>query len=180
MIEPPQATCKQLKNHVSTKDLSFVVSSDFTGTASSSLENKMEIDGVKDQLKELACLKQNNRNSAAYNPNELRNKQNRLRFCKFCRKSGHTIAYCYPNRDFKEQNRQQPQQRDKLRDTYQSYRGRRPREDSYARNQSRHIQDYTPRNSYHNQDNRRKYSLPILDLRTITSESAHKALRIEI
>ena len=158
LIETPNATWEQLRNQVSTKDLSFAVSSDFTGTASSSINNKMEIDGIKDQLQELASLMKNNRISAAYNPNEPRNKQSNTRFCKFCRKSGHTIAYCYANRDFKEQNRQQPQQRDKFRDNYQSYRGRRPREDSYDRNQNRYRQDTRPRNSYYNQDNRRQNS----------------------
>ena len=158
LIETPHATWEQLNNHVSTKDLSFAVSSDFTGTASSSIDNKMEIDGIKDQLQELSSLMKNNRISAAYNPNEPRNKQNHTRFCKFCRKSGHTIAYCYANRDFKEQNRQQPQQRDKFRDNYQSHRGRRPREDSYDRNQNSYRQDNRPRNSYYNQDNRRQYS----------------------
>ena len=155
LIETPNATWEQLRNQVSPKDLSFAVSSDFTGTASSSIDNKMEI---KDQLQELASLMKNNRISAAYNPNEPRNKQNHTRFCKFCRKSGHTIAYCYANRDFKEQKRQQPQQRDKFRDNYQSYRGRRPREDSYDRNQNRYRQDTRPRNSYYNQDNRRQNS----------------------
>ena len=77
---------------------------------------------------------------------------------------------------FREQNREQPKQKDKFRDNCQSYRGRRPREDSYDRNQNRYRQDYRPRNSYHNRDN----TLLILDLRTITSEIAHKALRIEM
>ena len=120
LIETPHAIWEQLRNHVSTKHLSFAESSDFTGTASSSIDNKMEIDGIKDQLQELASLMKNNIISAAYNPNEPRNKQNHTRFCKFCRKSGHTIAYCYANNDFKEQNIQQPQQRDKFRDNYQS------------------------------------------------------------
>ena len=158
LIETPHATWEQLKNHVSVKDLSFAVSSEFTGTASSSIDNKMDIDGIKDQLQELASLMKNNRNSAAYNPNEPRNKQNHTQFCKFCRKSGQTIAYCYANKDFKEQNRQQPKLRDKFRDNYQSYRGRRPREVSYDRYQNRYIQDYRPRNSNYNQDNRRQYS----------------------
>ena len=179
LIETPHTTWEHFRNHVSTKYLSSAVRSDFTGTASSSIDNKMDIEVIKDQLKDLASLKKNNRISAAYNPNEPKNKQNHTRFCKICKKSGHTIAYCYTNRDFKEQNRKQPQQRDKFRDNYQNYRGRRPREDSYDRNQNRYRQEYRPKNSYFNQDNRRQYSL-ILDLRKITSEIAHKALRIEM
>ena len=74
LIETPQATREQLRNHVRTKNLSLAASSDFTGTASSSIDNKMEIDGIKDQLQELASLMKNNRISAAYNPNEPRYK----------------------------------------------------------------------------------------------------------
>ena len=39
--------------------------------------------------------------NASYNPTELRNKQNHTRFCKWCRKSGHTIRVCFKYRDHK-------------------------------------------------------------------------------
>ena len=65
LIETPHATWEELRNHVSTEDLSFAVSSDFIGRASSSIDNKVEIDGIKDQLQELASLMKNNRISAA-------------------------------------------------------------------------------------------------------------------
>ena len=178
LIETPNATCEQLRNQVSTKDLSFAVSSDFTGTASSSIDNKMEIDGIKDQLQELASLMKNNRISAAYNPNEPRNKQNHTRFCKFCRKSGHTIAYCYANRDFKKQNRQQPQEisseitikaiEDVVQEKIVMIEIRTATD--------RTLDHVTVTTTKITADN----TLLILDLRTITSEIAHKALRIEI
>ena len=49
LIEDPTTTWQQLKDHA-TKDLSFSVSSEFTGTASSSIDNKIEIEGLKNQL----------------------------------------------------------------------------------------------------------------------------------
>ena len=56
LIEDPTTTWQQLKDHEATKDLSFSVSSEFTGTASSSIDNKIEIEGLKNQLKEIANL----------------------------------------------------------------------------------------------------------------------------
>ena len=56
LIEDPTTTCQQLKDHVATKDLNFSVSSEFTCTASSSIDNKIEIEGLKNQLTEIANL----------------------------------------------------------------------------------------------------------------------------
>ena len=56
LIENPPATWQELKDHIVTKDLSFAISSEFIGTASSSIDNKLEIEGKKDQLKELTGL----------------------------------------------------------------------------------------------------------------------------
>ena len=43
LIETPTTTWQQLQDHVATQDLSFSVSSEFTGSASSSIDNKVEI-----------------------------------------------------------------------------------------------------------------------------------------
>ena len=40
LIENPANTYEQLRNHISTKDLSFAVSSEFTGNSSSSIDNR--------------------------------------------------------------------------------------------------------------------------------------------
>ena len=56
LIENPPATWQQSKDHIATQDLSFAVSKEFTGTASNSVDNKLEIQGIKDQLKDLTGL----------------------------------------------------------------------------------------------------------------------------
>ena len=105
-----------------------------TGTASSSIDKKMEIDGIK--APRISNFNEKKTELARSTTQmSLEKKQTHTRFCKFCRKSGHTIAYSYVIRDFKEQNRQQPQQSEKFRDNYQSYRVRCLREDSCDRNQ---------------------------------------------
>ena len=109
LIENPSATWQQLKDHIAIKDLSFAVSSEFTGTASCSVDHKLGIEGIKDQLKELTGQMKDHKLNAAYNPNEPRNKQNHTRFCNWCRRSGHTISVCFKYRDHKDQKRKPPQ-----------------------------------------------------------------------
>ena len=51
LIENPPATWQQLKDLITTKDVSFAVSCEFIGTSSSSIDKKLEIEEIKDQLK---------------------------------------------------------------------------------------------------------------------------------
>ena len=107
--ENPPATWQQLKDHITTKDLGFAVSSEFTATSSSSVDSKLKIERIKDQLKELTGLMKDHKINTSCNPNESRNKRNHTKFCKWCRKSGHTISVCFKYRDHNEQNQKPPQ-----------------------------------------------------------------------
>ena len=167
LIENPANTYEQLRNHISTKDLSFAVSSEFTGNSSSSIDNKIEIDGLKDQIRELTSLMRDQKINAAYDANNPRNKQNQTRFCKHCRKSGHTIAYCFELKRLKEQNRQPPQNRDKFTDNYRRNRSKSPfqqRDRRFDNRQSnlnrtdfsRHASPY-PRDRYDNRHRSNSY-----------------------
>ena len=73
---------------------------------------------MKDQIRELTSLMRDQKINAAYDANNPRNNQNQTRLCKHCRKSGHTIAYCFELKRLKKQNRQPPQNRDKFTDNY--------------------------------------------------------------
>ena len=117
MIETPHSTWEPLRNYVSTKDLGFEVSSGFKGTASSRIDNKIEIDRIKYQLQELAILMKK-KTELAQPTIQMSLETSKITddFANFFRKSGQTIAYCSANRAFQEQKRQQPQQRDKFRD----------------------------------------------------------------
>ena len=147
LIENPATTWQQLQDHVATKDLSFSVSSEFTGTASSSIDNKIEIEGLKNQLTEIANLMKDHKINATYNNDNPRFKQNQTRFCKFCKRSCHTIAFCFKYKDFK--NRNPPQQREKFTDNYKSSRSHSPGQQNYKSNNydNRNSRD-TQRNSY--------------------------------
>ena len=134
LIENPATTWQQLQDHVATKDLSFSVSSEFTGTASSSIDNKIEIEGLKNQLTEIANLMKDHKINATYNNENPRFKQNQTRFCKSCKRSGHTIAFCFKYKDFKNENRNPPQQREKFTDNYKRSRSHSPGEQNYKSN----------------------------------------------
>ena len=98
LFENPPATWQKLKDHIVTKDLSFAISSEFIGTASSSIDNKLEIEGIKDKLKKLTGLMKDHKINAAYNPHEHRKKNNPM-FCNWCCMSGHTIRHCFKYND---------------------------------------------------------------------------------
>ena len=104
LTENPPATWQQLKNHIATKNLSFALSSELIETASSSIDDKLEIEGKKDQVKELKGLKKNHKINAAYYPHEHGNKQNNPMLCKCGCMSGHTISQSFKYNKHQEQN----------------------------------------------------------------------------
>ena len=55
---------------------------ELTGTASRSVNNELEIERTKDQLKELTGIVKDQKINAAYNPNEPR-KKNHTSFCEW-------------------------------------------------------------------------------------------------
>ena len=130
LIDNPPATWQQLKDPIATKDLIFAISSEFIGMASSSIDNKLEIEGIKDQLKELTGLMKNHSINAAYNPHEHRNKQNKPMFCNWCCMSGHTIRHCFNYNDQQEQNYHSLQLRENSNRSYHNYSKSRLRVDS--------------------------------------------------
>ena len=134
LIEDPTTILQQLKDHVATKDLSFSVSSEFTGTTSSSIDNKIEIEVLKNQLTEFANLMKDQKINATYNNDNPRFKQNQTGFCKFCKRSGHTIAFCFKYKDFKIENQNPPQQREKFTDNYKRSRSHSPDQQNYKSN----------------------------------------------
>ena len=73
------------------------MSCEFRGTSSNSTDKKLEIDETKSQLKEMESLPKDQIINATYpNHNQTDNprfKQNQTRFCKFCKRSGHKIAF---------------------------------------------------------------------------------------
>ena len=93
-----------IKRSHSYERLEFAVNCEFIGTASSSIDNKLEIEGIKDQLTELTGLMKDHKMNAAYNPHKHKNKQNNPTLCNWYCMSGHTINHCFKSNNHQEQN----------------------------------------------------------------------------
>ena len=118
----------------------------FAGTASSSVDNKLEIEGIKCQLTELTGLMKDHKIIAAYNPNEPRKKVKPYPIL-LNGVVGQVIlsVFVLNTETTKVQNRKPPQYREKFSDNYN--RRSRPREENSYNNQY---------NSYHQQNNKTK------------------------
>ena len=94
-IEHPGDTWQDLQDYVINRDLSYTLSSEYTCADSSNFDNQSEIQAQKNQLTELTNLMKENKIISTYDPNPTRNRQNHTGFCNYCKRSGHTIAYCF-------------------------------------------------------------------------------------
>ena len=102
-----------LSNHILEKDLTFTMSATLSGTAPEGSGGKLE--SLEKQVSELTELMKEHKINTfqqprGFNPNNPRMKQNVTRFCKYCRRSGHTIAFCRTKKanDFQRQRSRQP------------------------------------------------------------------------
>ena len=102
--------------------------------------------------------------NATYNNDNPRFKQNQTRFCKFCKRSGHTIAFFFKYKDFKNKNRNPPQQREKFTDNYKRSRSHSPGQQNYKSNiygnrnsRDRHRNSFNQNQSNHQNNSRSDY-----------------------
>ena len=87
-------------------------------------------------LNEITNMVKNHQINATYDPNNPKMKQDFTRFCNYCKKSGHTIKFCWTLKKKKENEEKPPPQR----------------KETYAQNyQSRH---QSPNNNTSQSDNR--------------------------
>ena len=98
LIEHPNTTWDNFKDHVANKDLIYSVSSEFVPNSTN--EQNSKLDSVEKQVRELSTLLKeqqvNALNQANTRTNDVNNKsrQNATRFCHYCRRNGHTLQYC--------------------------------------------------------------------------------------
>ena len=91
MLEYPNTTWEQLTTHLINKDLCYAMSADGEGHSSSN----DKLVNIEKQLKSLQeALQSHSVNAVNLNPQNPRMNQKFTRFCKICRREGHTIMYC--------------------------------------------------------------------------------------
>ena len=124
MLEHPNATCTAFTNHLISKDLTFALT-----TKTKEKDRDSQLESLEDKIKELTIMmkkgneinsintapqysernpgtqynRQNNYQDQGNNP---RFKQNGTRFCKECKRNGHTVAFCHQKKRKDEMNRQ--------------------------------------------------------------------------
>ncbi len=104
IITQPTITNNELVKHIEQKAVSRAISSRQSLNASANIEHQLNL--VMQELKEMKTTSSASQNvNVAYDPNKPRFKQNAHRFCKFCKKSGHTVEYCNEKRRQTEENR---------------------------------------------------------------------------
>ena len=98
LIEHPNTTWDNFKDHVANKDLIYSVSSEFVPNSTN--EQNSKLDSLEKQVRELSTLLKeqqvNALNQANTRTNDVNKKsrQNATRFCHYCRRNGHTLQYC--------------------------------------------------------------------------------------
>ena len=92
-MEHPAESWNDLKIHVINKDLSYSISTSMTGIQSDPTDSR--ISGLEEEVRLLTEQLKENKINATFDPNNPRDKQDFIRFCKYCKKLGHAIKICF-------------------------------------------------------------------------------------
>ena len=72
----------------------------------SKLEQLTPVPSTEKTSNEITNMVKNHQINATYDPNNPKKKQHFIKFCKYCKKSGHTIKYCWTLK--KKENEEKP------------------------------------------------------------------------
>ena len=146
MIEHPNATWDNFKDHVSNKDLIYSVSSEFVPNSTNDQNSKL--DSLEKQVRELSTLLKeqqvNTLNQVNTRTNDMNNKsrQNATRFCHYCRRNGHTLQYCrtktFDDERKRQYNRENQQKKPTYTDDYNKRKGPNFGSQNYHNSNSQH------------------------------------------
>ena len=98
LIEDPNKTWDALQTLIINKDTSLVISAEMSGFQQSSSNSKTtdsHFMSIEKTLTEISKMVKNHQINATYDPNNSKMKQDFTRFCTYCKKSGHTVNFCW-------------------------------------------------------------------------------------
>ena len=98
LIENPNKTWDALQTLIINKDTSLVISAEMSGfqqTSSNSVTTDSRFTSIEKTLNEISNMVKNHQINATYDPNNPKMKQDFTRFCTYCKKSGHTVKFCW-------------------------------------------------------------------------------------
>ena len=92
LITHPDATWDELQTELVQKDLSFTMSATLCETHTQQ-HSQDKIQSLEKKVSELSDMLKENKINVVNDPNN-RYKSDSTRFCKFCRRNGHSISFC--------------------------------------------------------------------------------------
>ena len=98
VIENPNKTWGALQTLIINKDTSLVISAEMSGfqqSSSNSVTTDSRFTSIEKTLNEISNMVKNHQINATYDPNKPKMKQDFTRFCTYCKKSGHTVKFCW-------------------------------------------------------------------------------------
>ena len=164
LIEHPNTTWDNFKDHVANKDLIYSVSSEFVPNSTN--EQNSKLDSLEKQVRELSTLLKEQQvsalNQANTRTNDVNNKsrQNATRFCHYCRRNGHTLQYCrikaFDDERKRQYNRENQQKKPTFTNDYNKRKGPNFGSQNYYNSNSQHNSNSSQRfgNSYSQPYNR--------------------------
>ena len=176
LIQNPEATWQQLHTEIVQKDLSHTMSATLAAEnqPQTSTSQQAELTSIRQEVSKLASMLEEQKINAVADPNS-RYRSNATRFCKFCRRNGHSISFCDEKRAYDEEQRSRRRtperktftsdyKRENSRDRYgNSSREYRPRSREYR---PRYESNERSQNYMHNQANdQRRYRSTSRDYR---------------
>ena len=69
--------------------------SGFQQSSSNSVTTDSRFTNIEKTLNEISNMVKNHQINATYDPNNAKKKQDFTRFCTYCKKSGHTVNFCW-------------------------------------------------------------------------------------
>ena len=131
LIEHPNTTWDNFKDHVANKDLIYSVSSEFVPNSTNDQNSKL--DSLEKQVRELSTFLREQQVNALIQTNTRTNdvntksRQNATRFCHYCRRNGHTLQYCrtkaFDDKRKRQYNRENQQKKPTFTNDYNKRKG---------------------------------------------------------
>ena len=98
LIEDPNKTCDALQTLIINKDTILVISAEmsrFQQSSSNTVTTDSRFTSIQKTLNEISNMVKNHQINATYGPNNPKMKEDFTRFCTYCKKSGHSVKFCW-------------------------------------------------------------------------------------
>ena len=113
LIEDPNKTWDTIQTLKTNNDTSLVISAEMSGyqqSSSGSVTTDSRFTNIEKTLKEISSMVKNHQINATYDPHNFKMKQDFTRFCTYCRKSGHSVKFCWSLKRKKQNEENAPPQ----------------------------------------------------------------------